>query len=106
MGLATDTIAVDPKPDQIARELCEKKRIPLLPLDARGGEVLRLAGMDKVRRIFIAAGSDDVNIEIAHRLVSGCTKSRETVIAVNLQSSKSFQALQDVLGDEIESAQH
>ena len=101
MKLATDTIAIDPNPGPIARELCEKNRIPLLQLDARGGEVLHLAGIDKVRRIFVAAGSDDVNIESVYRFVSGCSDSRETVIAVNLQSGKSFQVLQDLLGQKI-----
>lgn len=100
--VAADTIAVDPRPDELARALCKSKRIPLLETDALAKSVPTLVGLNKVNRIFIAAGSDEVNIEIAFVLVGELVKmetNEKVIVAVNLQARKSFETLRGLIGN-------
>jgi hypothetical protein len=100
--LAADTIAVDPRPEELARVLCKTKGIPLLETDALSKNVPALVGLHKVNRIFIGAGSDEVNIEIAFVLVGELVKketNEKIVVAVNLQARKSFETLRGLIGN-------
>jgi hypothetical protein len=100
---ASDTIAIDPKPDELARKICKTKGIPLLETDALSKDVPDLVGLHKLNRIFIAAGSDEVNIEIAFMLASKLVKKdtdKRIVVAVNLQVRKSFETLRSLIGED------
>lgn len=91
------TIAVDTNPDNLAHELCQRYGIPLLVDDARDLMVVQRLGLKNVKCVFIAAGNDDLNIEIAHALARSIAKDEKISIAVNLESPKSVQLLQDLL---------
>jgi len=94
----TIMIAIDPAPDSLARDLCMRKGVPLIAGDAREEAVLHLAGIQSVQRAFIATGSDDMNIEIAHAIAAKVAgQEQEIVLAVSLQDKKSFQTLHGVL---------
>jgi hypothetical protein len=93
-------IAIDPNPDSIAREICERKGIPLLAIDACGEEIFNLlAGLKYTKRVFIAAGSDDLNIRIAHHLASKCAANSRMEFSISLKDHKSTGTLISLLGD-------
>lgn len=94
-------IAIDPTPDTLAKDLCKRRAIPLIEGDASDEDILRLAGIHNVRRVFIATGSDDRNIEIAHAIAMKTKASNRRIdLAICLQDKKSIQTLQGVLGND------
>lgn len=103
IGWAADTIAIDPNPSELARELCRTKNIPLVETDALFKDVPILVGLPKVDRVFIATGSDALNIEIAFTLTNELQKrkvaGKRIVVAVNLQARKSFENLRGLIGE-------
>lgn len=103
IGWVADRIAIDPNPSKLARDLCQKNGIPLLETDALSKDVPELTGLPKVKRIFIAAGSDEVNMEIAFMLARKFPEmgnaNKQLVVAVNLQARKSFETLRRLIGD-------
>lgn len=90
------TIAIDPDPDIIAKDLCKQNDIPIIVGSPLSAEVLRdWAGIDKVGRVFIAAGNDDRNLEIAYAVISARTVDG-LILAINLDP-KNTQFLYDML---------
>lgn len=94
------TIAVDPAPDPIARALCASLGVPLIEGDARSKDTMKHMGLDKATRAFVSAGSDDLNIEIAHALAEAVKDARTPplTLTVNLESPSAFQTMRSLLG--------
>lgn len=96
------TIVIDINPDEIVRSLCMSKGIPLLTGDPRDKSMLQRAGIQKAKRVFICAGSDELNIDITY-FVARIRKENQNdfVIAVNL-NSKSVQYMRYAIDQAID----
>ena len=58
-------VAVEVAADEMAKQLCDKKRAILIYGNADDPEVLRSTGIEKAKDVFICTGSQDQNLSIA-----------------------------------------
>lgn len=66
--LDQDAVAIDIKSDSPRALTCERQGVPVLKGDAKNIQILRLAGVARVRTIVLCTGDDAENVEIALRI--------------------------------------
>ena len=62
------TLAVDAAPSMEAIDACRRNGIPLLASGPAEGATLELLDFDRIRHVFVSAGTDEANLAIVFRL--------------------------------------